>query len=116
MSRAKVLVVEDDPSVQHFAVRLLQKEGFEVLATDNPQQALTLVRTQEPALALVDIHLHGTAYGFDLCRRIREWMRTEVILMSSVCISEEDRLRAYREGAVNFIVKSFGMGGIVRRR
>jgi two-component system KDP operon response regulator KdpE len=105
MSRTKVLVVDDDPSLRRALDRLLQREGFDVVVTDNSTQALAIVRTQEPALALVDIHMPGSSSGFDLCRRIREWMKTEVILMSGVFTSEEDRCRAYREGAVDFVVK-----------
>ena len=87
--KRRILIVDDDRGFLELAERLLVKEGFNVLSTDNPKGALQLARAARPDLVLLDILMpdfdgwavlesaqagpgHGYGAGGDLEYRGRE--------------------------------------------
>ena len=71
-SSARILIVEDDPAVQHILERMLRKNGFQnVVRVPDGAVALDLWMTRPPDLALVDLHMPGSS-GFDFLERIAE--------------------------------------------
>lgn len=69
MKTATVLVVDDDPSIIAFLTAALDDEGYRVL-TATGAAALTLARTQRPAVILLDIMMPGMN-GLEVSRRLR---------------------------------------------
>lgn len=102
-----LLVVEDDKSVRPLYVKILEREGYEVLSATNSEDALRLIQTRKPTLAIVDIHIPGKLKGFDLCRKLREdgLSSTEVLLITGVFIQESNKREAYEAGALGFLKK-----------
>ena len=70
MSKAKVLVVEDDPALLEVIAYNLQLTGFHVVTAKDGHEALRQSRLQSPDLVLLDIMLPGID-GHDVCRGIR---------------------------------------------
>ena len=68
---ATILVVEDDAPTRTFLADNLTADGYELLVADNARDALRLLETRFPDLALVDVGLPD-ASGLDLLRRVRE--------------------------------------------
>lgn len=65
---ARVLVIDDDPSVLENLVAYLEDEGIEVLSADTPDRALELVVTEEPEVAIMDMRLPGMDGNELICK------------------------------------------------
>ena len=69
---ATVLVVEDDDATRTFLADNLTADGYELLVAENARDALRILETQFPDLALIDIGLPGASasYARSLPRRM----------------------------------------------
>src|SRR5690242_8385552 len=87
MSRASVLVVDDDSSFLHAVNRILLREGYEVLPSGSPHQALETIRNVGPVdLVLSDIMMPNMP-DTELVRQIAEFSpRTASVLMTGGCV------------------------------
>ena len=86
----KILVVEDDPTIQRELVTLLQAEGYEAAAVVDFSTTLSQVNTVQPHLILLDIKLPGQS-GFSLCSQIRAFSTVPIIFVTS-CNTDMDEL------------------------
>jgi len=108
MPADKVLLIEDDQSMLALLRTLLRFEGFEVTHLESEEELdeiLGFIREENPALILLDVHLHQLN-GFDLLHSIRkdQDMKNIRILMYS---GIDFRSRCMAEGADGFILKPF---------
>jgi CheY-like chemotaxis protein len=69
--RAKILVVDDEPSTLEFLSRLLTNEGHEVEAVSNAAEALEMIKNKRYGLILLDIRMPGVS-GIELYRRMQK--------------------------------------------
>jgi two-component system KDP operon response regulator KdpE len=106
---ARVLVVDDDPSVAD----LLTVRGFATFASSGGDGAARLVESARPDVVLLDLMLPG-ADGLDLCRQIREQSGVAIIVVSARC-GEQDKVTALRMGADDYITKPFGIEELIAR-
>lgn len=105
---AKVMLIEDDATMNSLLSMLLQLEGFEVVQLGDENTLIDIleaVRQAEPALALIDIHLKQLS-GIDLLRAIRQTadLNSMRVLMSSGIDFRDQCLDA---GADNFVLKPY---------
>jgi DNA-binding response OmpR family regulator len=100
----KILVVEDDTTLQETLVYNLERQGYEVVATDNGRSALTLARSQQPNLIILDIMLPGID-GFEVCRILRKEVSIP-ILMLTARTEEVDRVVGLEMGADDYLIKT----------
>lgn len=81
-----VLVVDDDPTTLSLVTGQLTQQGHDVIAADNPAQAISMLeRGREPQVAVLDISMPEMT-GFELAQIIRMRERTSklpVIFLSS---------------------------------
>ena len=68
---ARILLVDDEPSITEFVSYALQKEGFAVDVADNGETAFDMALKKPYDLFVLDIMLPGMD-GYELCRRLRE--------------------------------------------
>lgn len=82
-SHAKVLLVDDEPSVRDFVGRCLREHGYSVLEAANGSAALAALRSGEPIdLLLTDVMMPGVD-GLELAARFKtERADTPIVLMS----------------------------------
>ena len=104
----KVMLIEDDATMNSLLSILLQMEGFEVAQLedeDNLEDILEVVRLADPALALIDIHLKQLS-GLELLHAIRQTAELDSmrVLMSSGMDFRDECLQA---GADNFVLKPY---------
>ena len=71
MSGAKILVVDDEPSIANNVRAYLEREGFTVLTADDGPSALKAARTFRPDLVVLDIMLPGMD-GLEVLERLRK--------------------------------------------
>ena len=116
MSRAKILVVDDDPDILSLVRYNLEREGFSVLTAANGQDALQLVHSQPPQAIILDLMLPEVD-GLEVSRQIkRDPSLSDIpIIMLTAKGEEVDRVVGFELGADDYITKPFSPRELVLR-
>jgi DNA-binding response OmpR family regulator len=109
----KVLVVDDDVELLNLMTYTLRREGYDVSAAVDGQQALSRWETEQPDIVLLDGRLPKID-GFEVCRRIRHESTTPVIMLT-VRDEEDDILRGLQIGADDYMTKPFSAKQLAAR-
>ena len=109
----KILIVEDDQTLQETLVYNLEKQGYHVSTASNGQSAVNLAREVNPDLIVLDIML-PVMDGFEVCRILRQEMNVP-ILMLTARDEEIDRVIGLELGADDYITKPFSMREFLAR-
>jgi two-component system catabolic regulation response regulator CreB len=102
---ARVLVVEDEPSIRDSIVYALESEGFAVDHTASGREAVAQVNATNYQLIVLDVGLPDMN-GFDVCRAIRRFSEVPVIFLTARA-SEVDRVVGLELGADDYVTKPF---------
>jgi len=111
--KAKILVVEDDETLQETLVWNLERQGYKVTAAGNGRTALNLARDKKPDLIILDVMLPGLD-GIDVCRILRKESATP-ILMLTARTEEVDKIVGLEIGADDYMTKPFSMRELLVR-
>ena len=110
MTRARVVVAEDDVLLREGLASLLERSGFEVAGqTDNANELLELVHTEKPDLVLVDIRMPPThtIEGLEAAQAIREEFPEMGILVLSAHVEVEQAMELLASGRrIGYLLKS----------
>ena len=109
----RALIVDQDQDLLAMMVYSLRREGYEVIAVENGEQALDRLRVDHPDIVLLELKL-GCLDGFEVCRRIRLESEVPVIIVSS-SHEEHDVLRALKLGADDYVIKPFSFKQLIAR-
>ena len=109
----RILVVEDEPTLQETLVYNLTRQGYRVDAVGDGQSALKQARELRPDLIVLDIML-PIMDGFGVCRILRQEMNTP-ILMLTARDEEIDRVIGLEMGADDYLTKPFSMREFLAR-
>jgi two-component system KDP operon response regulator KdpE len=110
---ARVLVVDDDPSLLR-ALRLgLKAEGHEVLSAVNGEQGISQAALTSPDIVVLDLGLPDLD-GIEVCERIRQWSDVPIIVLSAAG-AEDRKIAALNKGANDYVTKPFSMGELEAR-
>ena len=101
----RILVVDDDPQTLRYVREALANAGYTPLVTGDPQELGYIVRTEKPALVLLDLILPETD-GVELMHTVPELADLPVIFISGYG-RDETIARALEAGADDYIVKPF---------
>src|SRR5262245_17132979 len=98
-ARAKVLVVDDEPTIGEVLSRYLQRAGYETRLAGSGEDALAQAKSERPDLVVLDLMLPGVD-GLEVMRRLRQQARgrTAIILLTARG-EESDRIVGLRLGA-----------------
>lgn len=102
----KVLIVEDDMSLQKILAQKLGEAGIAVVSANTGQAAITHLKTDKPDLILLDIMLPGGMNGFDFLEQIKAdkaYKSIPVIVLTSL---DTEMKTALDIGVVDYIVKA----------
>ncbi len=115
-AKAKILVVEDEPSIQQVLCFFLNHNGFEVLGVSNGQDAIRAIAEFDPQLIILDLVMRPIS-GWD----VLTWLRTNrpasplpVIILSAL-INLKEQMHGFEEGALEYITKPTQPSAIVER-
>jgi DNA-binding response OmpR family regulator len=109
----KILVVEDELSLQETLAYNLKKQGYDVETVTDGPSALNSARLIHPDLILLDIMLPGMD-GFEVCRILRQEMTTPVLMLTARD-DEIDRVVGLEVGADDYMTKPFSMRELMAR-
>ncbi len=109
----KILVVEDEPTLQETIAYNLSKEGYEVEVAGDGHTALETARRMEPNLLLLDIMLPGLD-GLEITRILRREMNVPIIMLTARD-DEIDRVVGLEMGADDYLTKPFSMRELMAR-
>lgn len=109
----KILIVEDDITLQETLAYNLKRQGYLVETAGDGQTAIEKARNIIPDLILLDIMLPGMD-GFEVCRMIRKDL-TMPILMLTARDDEIDRVVGLEVGADDYLTKPFSMRELIAR-
>jgi twitching motility two-component system response regulator PilH len=106
MTIRKILIVDDSPTERHVLNDLLTKSGYEVVASDNGEDAILKAKSQKPDLILMDVVMPGLN-GFQATRAISRDPETRAIpiILCTSKSQETDKIWGMRQGARDYIVK-----------
>ncbi len=104
---ARILLVDDEQSVQKLLAYPLRKEGYEVVPAMDGEEALERCRGQSFDLVVLDIMLPKLD-GFDVCRQIRAQSSVPIIMLTAKA-EEFDKVLGLELGADDYITKPFSM-------
>ncbi len=108
-----VLVVEDEPQVRRFLRAALASHGYRLIEASGVAEGEQLATSHNPDLYLLDLVLPD-GDGIDLARRLREWSRAPIIVLSARG-REEDKVNALDAGADDYLTKPFGVNELLAR-
>ena len=108
-----VLVVEDEPQMRRFLKASLASHGYRVLEAATMAQGERLLTEHLPEVLLLDLGLPD-GDGIEFARRIREWSRVPIVVLSARG-REEDKVDALDAGADDYLTKPFGVRELLAR-
>jgi two-component system, response regulator RegA len=111
---SRVLVVDDDPLVRGALVREFRHHGWEAESAASIDEALRLVQTYMPDLAVVDLRLDRDS-GFDVLRRLRDTQPEVRVVILTAYGTIPLAVQALRLGAVDFLTKPISAEGILAK-
>jgi CheY-like chemotaxis protein len=104
---ARILIVEDHPTMREAMRLVLEGEGFDIDEASDGDQALAAVHEEAPDLVLLDMSIPGTA-GPDVLAAVKNDPATsEVRVIVVTATGEEGRAAAMAGGADHYFTKPF---------
>ncbi|WIM71515.1 MtrAB system response regulator MtrA [Corynebacterium suedekumii] len=110
---AKILVVDDDPSISDMLGLVLETEGFEPIPVMDGTEAVGAFREHQPDLILLDLMLPGMN-GVDICRAIRQESSVPIVMLTAKT-DTVDVVLGLETGADDYITKPFKPKELVAR-
>ncbi|MCK5490288.1 MAG: response regulator [Candidatus Pacebacteria bacterium] len=105
-NKKKILVIEDEATLQKALSDILIREGYDVINATDGTLGLSLARSENPDLILLDIILPGMD-GFEILRNIKEKDKSQVPIIILTNLSDlNDIQKALDIGATTYLVKA----------
>ena len=112
-NKYKILVVEDDRSIQGMIQTILETSGYQVLTAQRCQQGILMLSSHVPDLVVLDLGLPDMD-GEEFIRVTRGSSMIPIIVLSART-DEQDKVSALDLGANDYITKPFGTGELLAR-
>jgi two-component system alkaline phosphatase synthesis response regulator PhoP len=108
MSKATILVVDDEADIQELVRLNLAREGYDVLTCGTGEKALEIAGHKQPALVILDLMLPGID-GLEVCKRLKSDSKTKSIpvVMLTAKGEEVDIVTGLELGADDYMTKPF---------
>ena len=114
--KAKIFIVEDEPSIVQLVKYNLEKQNFKVLVSNNGEEGLQEIKKTEPDLILLDWMLPDLS-GIDICKALRKdtKFKNVPIIMLTARSQEEDKVLGLNVGADDYLPKPFSNLELIAR-
>ncbi len=114
---AKVMMIDDEPLMTDLIQAHLEEEGYSnFVATNDPLQAIELLRRERPGVLLLDLMMPQLS-GFDVLAAIRNdlMLRYTPVIVLTAATGADAKLRALQLGATDFLAKPVDASELVLR-
>ena len=113
MEKIKILIIEDEESINNIVKSYLVKEGYEVFQAFDGEEGLEVFLRENIDLVILDLML-PKMLGEDVIKEIRN--RSEVpVIMLSAKVEENDKVTGLRLGADDYVTKPFSARELIER-
>lgn len=113
MTTETILVVDDEQNIIELATMYLTQEGYRVVAARDGVAALDRVKTERPALVVLDLMLPKLD-GWEVCRRLRSESDLPIIMLTARD-DDVDKIVGLELGADDYMTKPFNPRELVAR-
>lgn len=102
----RILIVDDDFETLRMVGLMLQHQGYEIIAANSGEQALSMAGAEQPDLIILDIMMPNMD-GYEVARQLRANPQTENIplLMFTAKTQVDDKIAGYNAGADDYLTK-----------
>jgi len=116
MSKAVILIIEDDPAIQELLSHAMSKEGWKLIQMANGEDGLKTLKTKKVDCILLDIMLPGID-GLKVLKKIREidQCKSVPIIMTTAKGEESDIVTGLELGADDYVVKPYSPKVLIAR-
>lgn len=108
MSKAKILVVDDESSITTFLKQHLEREAYEVVTAETGEDGLDVYKAELPDIILLDINLPGIS-GIETLEALRKISEDVIVIIISAHGDIETAVKAIKLGAYDFVEKPFDL-------
>lgn len=112
-TKARVLIVDDEPQILRFLRTTLTANGFDVVEAPTAVEALKRAASDAPDVIVLDLGLPDQD-GKDVIKKLREWTETPIVVLSARA-REAEKIEALDAGADDYVNKPFGTGELLAR-
>ena len=102
----RILLVDDEQNILEIMKMALQDEGYDVVSTTKPKEALNLIQNAPFDALITDIKM-AEMDGITLLRKVKERYPEMVVILITAYASIETAIQSLREGAADYIMKPF---------
>ncbi|EKD87981.1 MAG: winged helix family two component transcriptional regulator [uncultured bacterium] len=113
MAAAKILIIDDEPSIHTVITAYLQAEGYEFLSVMDGQTGLHAARTFKPDVIILDVMLPGMD-GVEVLTNLRRESNVYVIMLTARA-EETDKIIGLSVGADDYLTKPFSPRELIAR-
>nr|WP_319564179.1 response regulator [uncultured Rhodoferax sp.] len=112
----KILVADDEPNIVISLEYLLKREGYIVMIARDGEEALAVIRREQPDLVLLDVMMPKKS-GFEVCQEVRtdDALQNTKILMLTAKGRDTDVVKGMALGADAYMTKPFSTKDLVQK-
>ncbi len=106
-SDIRILVVDDEPEIRFATVRILKKEGYEVLSAETGHECLEKTELENPDILVLDVELPDIL-GTEVCLRIKQnpdHQKKQIMMVSGRKTTSNDQADSLDAGADGYIAR-----------
>lgn len=105
---ARILVIDDEPSIRDLLHTVLTRRGHEVVTASNGRNGLARFREDRPGLTILDLKMPDLG-GLDVLKEIKAFDRETAVIILTGNGSDESATKAKELGATDFLQKGFSL-------
>ena len=112
MSKARILVVDDEQNARAALRTILSEEGFDITEASDGEEGLKKLQEIEPDVVLADVRMPRMD-GLTLLRKAKEAGSSAAFVMMTAFASIEAAVEAMKAGAENYLVKPLDVNAVI---
>ena len=113
MNNKKILVIEDDSSIQELIVEFLSAEGYNVKAASDGLEGIQAFKKEEFDLVVLDVMMPNLD-GYSVCKMIRQSSQVPIIFLTALN-QESDEIKGFDLMCDDYITKPFSFNLLIKR-
>ena len=108
MHMAKILVIDDEPTVRELMGRLLRRQGYDVVLAESGEKGLELFRGEHPDVVVLDLKMPGMD-GLEVLQQVRSLNPDQPVIMLTGAGTPEKEHQVHALGVSEFVAKEFSL-------